>query len=333
MKTLRLILTQSQAHYRRPETVDNCMTYPLPPFSTVIGAIHKACGYREYHPMDLSVQGDYGAMKQEMFRSMTVLNRVEMDRGTLVWMPENMLSNAHIKIGKAITRGADFRTRQNVRIYNVDEYHKWLALRSNLQQAAKETKSAEEELKAFRKEQEAAGKKRKDYRDSDQFLELRRVIKEAKQKKAALQAQMEQYHTVEYIPTYQEILFDVKLIIHLQADDVLLQDIYTHRYDIQAIGRSEDFINLESADFIELDQTDKSTVGQHHAYIKDIDDFKFEDGRPLMGTRYLLPKNYTIIDGKRNFKDVGAMWVSNYKIKKFSDSIWHDPDGYIVNFV
>lgn len=43
----------------KPETIDNKMTYPLPPFSTIIGAIHKACGYQTYHPMDISIQGDY----------------------------------------------------------------------------------------------------------------------------------------------------------------------------------------------------------------------------------------------------------------------------------
>ena len=57
MKALRLVLRQSGANYKREETVDNKMTYPLPPFSTVIGALHSACGYREYADMDISIQG------------------------------------------------------------------------------------------------------------------------------------------------------------------------------------------------------------------------------------------------------------------------------------
>ena len=44
MKCLRIKLTQSSANYRREETVTNKMTYPLPPMSTVIGALHNACG-------------------------------------------------------------------------------------------------------------------------------------------------------------------------------------------------------------------------------------------------------------------------------------------------
>ena len=37
MKALRLILHQTSANYKREETVENKMTYPLPPVSTVIG--------------------------------------------------------------------------------------------------------------------------------------------------------------------------------------------------------------------------------------------------------------------------------------------------------
>ena len=42
MKAIRLHLTQKSAHYRKEETVDNKMTYPLPFPSTVIGALHAA---------------------------------------------------------------------------------------------------------------------------------------------------------------------------------------------------------------------------------------------------------------------------------------------------
>ena len=66
MKALRIRLTQTSANYRREETIDNRMTYPLPPYSTVIGAIHKACGFTSYHPMDISIQGDYQSMQKEV---------------------------------------------------------------------------------------------------------------------------------------------------------------------------------------------------------------------------------------------------------------------------
>ena len=45
MKALRLIIHQNSANYKKEETVDNKMTYPLPPISTIIGALHCICGY------------------------------------------------------------------------------------------------------------------------------------------------------------------------------------------------------------------------------------------------------------------------------------------------
>lgn len=56
MDALRIIIKQNSANYRKEEAMDNKMTYPLPPISTIIGAIHNACNYREYHPMDISIQ-------------------------------------------------------------------------------------------------------------------------------------------------------------------------------------------------------------------------------------------------------------------------------------
>lgn len=33
------------------------ITYPLPPFSTVIGMVHSLCKWKSYHPMNISVSG------------------------------------------------------------------------------------------------------------------------------------------------------------------------------------------------------------------------------------------------------------------------------------
>lgn len=33
------------------------LTYPLPPYSTVIGLIHRLCGWTEYHPLKISITG------------------------------------------------------------------------------------------------------------------------------------------------------------------------------------------------------------------------------------------------------------------------------------
>ncbi|MCI8575166.1 MAG: type I-B CRISPR-associated protein Cas5 [Bacilli bacterium] len=57
MKLIRIKAKQNMVNYRRPMCYISGETYPLPPYSTIIGMIHNACGYKEYHPMKISVQG------------------------------------------------------------------------------------------------------------------------------------------------------------------------------------------------------------------------------------------------------------------------------------
>ena len=102
MKALRIVLTQTSANYRKEESDKNKMTYPLPPFSTIIGAIHSACGFTEYKPMDISVQGNYKSMHREPYTDYCFLNSVFNDRGILVKMAnDSMLSGAYTKVASA----------------------------------------------------------------------------------------------------------------------------------------------------------------------------------------------------------------------------------------
>lgn len=57
MKVIRVQSFQNLANYRKPTSFLIKETYPLPPYSTVIGMIHAACGFREYHSMKVSIQG------------------------------------------------------------------------------------------------------------------------------------------------------------------------------------------------------------------------------------------------------------------------------------
>lgn len=61
MKILKIKLFQETACYKKPFSFKVAETYPLPPYSTVIGMLHKILGAKcgEYFPMDISIQGDY----------------------------------------------------------------------------------------------------------------------------------------------------------------------------------------------------------------------------------------------------------------------------------
>ena len=109
MRALRLVIHQSSANYKREETVENKMTYPLPPFSTVIGALHSACGYREYKPMDISIQGRYRSMRRKPYTDFCFLNSTQDDRGTLV----KMRSSPGEKTAPAKIRGKGCNFRGN----------------------------------------------------------------------------------------------------------------------------------------------------------------------------------------------------------------------------
>ena len=61
MKILKLKLYQETACYKKPFAFKVAETYPLPPYSTVIGMLHKILQAKtgEYFPMNISIQGNY----------------------------------------------------------------------------------------------------------------------------------------------------------------------------------------------------------------------------------------------------------------------------------
>lgn len=57
IKAIRLKIFQQMPNFRKPASFLIRESFPLPPYSTVIGMIHRLCGYEEYHDMRLSIQG------------------------------------------------------------------------------------------------------------------------------------------------------------------------------------------------------------------------------------------------------------------------------------
>ena len=58
LKSIRVILSQQMPNYRKPASFLVKESYPLPPYSSVIGMIHAACGFEKYHDMQISIQGE-----------------------------------------------------------------------------------------------------------------------------------------------------------------------------------------------------------------------------------------------------------------------------------
>lgn len=67
MKAIRIKLSQNMVNYKKPTSFQLKETYPLPPYSTVIGMVHRLCDYKEYHPMDVSIQGRYYSKVNDLY--------------------------------------------------------------------------------------------------------------------------------------------------------------------------------------------------------------------------------------------------------------------------
>ena len=64
---IRIKCRQSMVNYRKPASFIIKETYPLPPYSTVLGMIHNMCGYTTYHDMKLSIQGTCHGRVSDMY--------------------------------------------------------------------------------------------------------------------------------------------------------------------------------------------------------------------------------------------------------------------------
>jgi len=67
MRAVRIRLYQNLVNYKRPTSFQLKETFPLPPYSTIIGMVHNVCGYLEYHPMKISIQGNYHSKVNDLW--------------------------------------------------------------------------------------------------------------------------------------------------------------------------------------------------------------------------------------------------------------------------
>lgn len=358
MQALRIVLKQRIAHYRKEETNINKMTYPLPPFSTVIGAMHYVCGYKEYHPMDISIQGDYDTLNKEAYTDYCFLNSVQDDRGILVKMKnDKLLSTAFERVGKAKkSQGNSFRNGVTIEILDeqlLEEYRNLKDMKDQMDEFKKtrlnailklikdRKKSLKEKLKKVKGN---LGEEDKVKSRLQEVTYLEKSIKE-KWEESLEKEYNEPYSKFATLTTsikYYEVLNNVELIIHIRADEEVLSDIENNIFNLTSLGRSEDFVHIDEIKRVELDEEiDDEVYSTNSAYI-DYDLFKngtvFRIGRggvPAEGTKYYITKNYTIEDKKRVFNKKKVMYVSHYTADKPAPNLYLDREGettYIVNF-
>ncbi|MDU5201278.1 CRISPR-associated protein Cas5 [Finegoldia magna] len=360
MKILRIKLKQAQASYTREETVDNHTTYPLPPFSTIIGALHNICGYTSYHPMDISVQGKYGSMQKEYYTNLGLLNNREEDRNLLVYLKKpQLLSKGFIQIGEGLkSQGNSFINRKTVRIDNEEYYTKYVDLMRRKKELDEENKDViKPKIKELKdKEKKLKSEQKKYDKNSEEYEKLKNEINDIKNKCKFIDSDFKNKYKKEYDdlqkhfktlvkkPSMQEVLYDIELVIHVKTDDETSNDILENIQNFVSLGRSEDFIELIEAKETEVFEADDDVnlKDDYKIYAKlseisrdgNYGNFIFTDGnnkKEAKGTVYYISKDYVIEDNRRIFNRIACLYSSNLGIDEDSNGVV-DNDGYIVSF-
>lgn len=342
MKAIRLHLKQNSANYRREETVNCRMTYPLPPYSTVIGAIHKACGYTDYHPMQVSIQGKYGSQKTRLFKDNCFLNSLQNDRNTLVKLrnPE-MLSTAYDIVAVAQkAQGNDFEKGITINVVNkdlIEEYRFLKRTKRRIDKHKKIVKSLKDKAKKMKADKNISAEEVKAF--DKRVKEIDKTYKKYEEVKYTIP--YSKFRTLATGPKYYEMLYDIELVIHIVSDENTMQDILDNIYNLTAIGRAEDFVEVLECTETELEGGDIQYDAPNSPFDlympielldKNIDNIGHNDktvGMYINGTKYLLPKDYTVenLKGnmrKRNFNRIPVLFNKIEFIDGECDGIYLD---------
>lgn len=358
-EVLRIAVFQNSANYKKEETIENKMTYPLPPFSTVIGALHNACGYKEYHPMELSIQGKYESLIRKPYTDYCFLNLTQDDRGILVKMKNaDMLSTAYDKVAIAKkSQGNSFRLGTTIQVINeslLQEYRDLKDLNDQIKEFKDTRIKPVMELIKRRKKTLANEKKAETDKKSARFILLDKREKEIKLAENEINQRLKEYEEINYkVPIsrfrtlttslkFYEILTNVELIIHVKSNRETLEYIKEHIYDLKSIGRSEDFVEVKDVCFTKLQSVEEEVVSDYAAYVdynlvKEYDvDTRIRKGISANGTKYYLNKNYTIVGNKRRFEKKKVIYMSGFSVDEGSNvylDIIDENKKYIVNFL
>ncbi len=361
MKALRLHLHQNSANYRKEETINNKMTYPLPPYSTVIGALHDACGFKEYKAMDISIQGNFQSLQKRAYTDHCFLNTTQDDRGNLVKLYNpDCLSKGYILVGSAIkSQGNSFRKDITVKTVNqecMQEYRELKDLKDKIDIYKKNEYA--DKLQEFKEKKKSLAQQKKEAdskSDAYQIIleEEKRVKLEEKEYKERVRKYEEENYKIpiSYFRTlttslkFYELLDDIELYIHVKSDEETLKKILENIYRLKSLGRSEDFVEVLDADIVELKESvDKEIKSKFAGYVSE----KAVKGKDIFtrdrniryggGTKYFINKNYEYSeDGKqRVFHKKKVYYLSGYSVDEESENLYFDTidenTTLIVNF-
>ena len=354
MKAIRLVLHQNFAHYKKEHSIKNRLTYPLPPASTIIGAIHSICKWKEYHDMNVSIQGTYDSI-DDIIRTMNVYQDNTMnDRGILVkTCDKNIIYGKPIYVSTALKQGSRHIEQQDTILHHPELLEEYINLKSSKEEKNKEKKEVESKYKDIlnniKNQKKDLDKKSSEYtalveNENKIKTEKETTINSLKSEIEDLDNKIGKYKTLVTTLQYYEILSDVNLIIHIKPeseDDIAT--IMDNIYRLDHIGRTEDSVQIIEASIVELEKPKRETYSYKN-YIAYIPLDMIEDESILtklksgvdMGTIYYINKNYEVVDNKRKFVKKPVLLLSEYSADSDSVNVWKDSynnENILVAFI
>ncbi len=97
MKAIRVKLQQELVNYKKPTSFQLKETYPLPPYSTVIGMVHTLCGFNEYNDMKISIVGKFNSKVNDLY------TRYEFSSGMTYESARHQLKAGNYGIGRGVS--------------------------------------------------------------------------------------------------------------------------------------------------------------------------------------------------------------------------------------
>ncbi|NME99401.1 type I-B CRISPR-associated protein Cas5b [Aneurinibacillus aneurinilyticus] len=131
------------------------------------------------------------------------------------------------------------------------------------------------------------------------------------------------------MPIYSHMLYDVYLLLHVQAEDEVLEQIY-HQFNNNmthlSLGRWEDLVRVDECKLVELHTYEEECVLKYNAYVP----------KKLLGDAphfpYKLNWTYRIIQGVRVWDKLNVGYVQAGSPLVQEDGIWIDDHKDYVFF-
>lgn len=136
--------------------------------------------------------------------------------------------------------------------------------------------------------------------------------------------------TMSSMPLYTHMLYNVRLIFHIRAEEPLLQEIYQAFQSTSmflSLGRHEDILRLDDIRFVDLTEEEECET-KHSMYIPKRAFTENGNGIP-----YLLNWTYRIKKGIREWKRIPVLYISaqnDLTDDDLNEPFYVDDEGYPV---